>query len=121
MKKILILLFFLTLNACAYTQKNGVEEISFNIYNQLAIGQTTYTDAIKIFGNPSDVHESENKIVAVWATENTIIHGLLVPFGSTVESKRTTTTLLFDKESKLLIDHYQRIQRNENSNRVNLY
>ena len=84
-------------------------------------GKTTFKEAVRLLGNPSETHESETKLIAVWETSETTIDGLLVPFGSKVEMKKIITSLFFDRETKILVDHYQRTQRSVNGDKMNLF
>ena len=110
-----------TLMACAHTTSSGSKEINYRQYNKLIKGQTTYKDAVRLLGNPTETQESETKLIAVWETSETTIDGLLVPFGSKVEMKKIITSLFFDRETKILVDHYQRTQRTVNGDKMNLF
>jgi hypothetical protein len=121
-KKIFLAFFVLVfLFACAHVTSSGSKEINYRQYNKLLKGKTTLKEAVRLLGNPSETQESETKLIAVWETSETTIDGLLVPFGSKVEMKKITTSLFFDRETKILVDHYQRTQRSVNGDKMNLF
>lgn len=114
-----LVLFFLS--ACAHVTTSGSTEINDSQYNKLVKGKTTYNEALRLLGTPTDTQESETKLIAVWETNETTVYGLFVPFGSKIEMKKITTSLFFDRETKILVDHYQRTQRSVNGDKMNLF
>lgn len=116
---IFITVFFLS--ACAHTLSSGTKEINYKQYNKLVKGKTTYKEAVRLLGNPTEVQESEKKTIAIWETSETTVGGLLIPFGSKVEMKKITTSLFFDHDTQILTDHYQRISKSVNGEKMNLF
>ena len=120
-KTFLALLVLMSLASCAHITTSGSKEINAKQYNKLVRGKTTYKEALRLLGNPSETQESETKLIAIWETNETAVNGLLVPFGSKVEMKKTTTSLFFDRENKILVDYFQRTQKTVNGDKMNLF